>query len=104
MIVDFLLASVMTESIEQRYCIKFCQKLGNNQTETIKKIQQTFGDKALSQTQIKEWFIHFKNSQMSLESEACSSRPFTSCNEEVIEKVHQIVLKDHYLRLLKKCE
>ena len=52
MIVDFLLTSIMTESIEQRYCIKFCQKLGNNQTEseTIQKIQQAFGDKALSQT------------------------------------------------------
>ena len=54
MIVDFLLASVMTESIEQRYWIKFCQKLRNNQTETIQKIQQAFGDEALSQTQIKK--------------------------------------------------
>ena len=44
----------MTESIEQRYCIKFCQKLDNNQTETIQKILQAFGDEALSQTQIKE--------------------------------------------------
>ena len=51
MIVDFLLASVMIESIKQRYCIKFCQKLGNNQIETIQKIQQAFGDEALSQTQ-----------------------------------------------------
>ena len=62
MIVNVLLASIMTESIEQRYCIKFCQKLGNNQTETIQKIQQAFGDEALSQTQIKEWFNCFKNS------------------------------------------
>ena len=61
MFVNFLLASVMTESIEQRYCIKFCQKLYNNQTETIQKIQQAFGDEVLSQTQIKEWFNCFKN-------------------------------------------
>ena len=56
MIVDFLLASVITESIEQRYCIKFCQKLGNNQPKPIQKIQQAFGDEALSHTRIKEWF------------------------------------------------
>ena len=62
MIINFLLTSIVTESIEQRYCIKLCQKLGNNQTETIQKIQQAFGDEALSQTQIKEWFNHFKNS------------------------------------------
>ena len=61
MIVNFLLASVMTESIKQRYCIKFCPKLGNNLTETIQKILQTFGDEALSQTQIKEWLNRFKN-------------------------------------------
>ena len=99
MIVNFLLASIMTESIKQRYCIKFCQKLGNNQTETIQKIQQAFRDEALSQTQIKEWFNHFKNSQMSVESEACSGRPFTNQNEEVIEKVCQILMEDCCLTL-----
>ena len=31
---------VMTEQIGQRYCIKFCQKLGDTQIETIRKIQQ----------------------------------------------------------------
>ena len=51
MIVDFLLTSVITESIEQKYCIKFCQKLGNNQTKIIQKIQQAFGNEALIQTQ-----------------------------------------------------
>ena len=33
----------MTERIEQRYYIKFCQKLGDTQVETIRKIQQAFG-------------------------------------------------------------
>ena len=61
MIIDFLLADIMTESIEQRYCIKFCQKLRNNQIKTIQKIQQALGDETLSQTQIKEWFNCFKN-------------------------------------------
>ena len=76
----------MTESIEQRYCIKFCHKLGNNQTETIQKIQQAFGDVALSQTQIKEWFNRFKNGRISVESEASCGRPSRRRNEEVIEK------------------
>ena len=45
----------MTERIEQRYCIKFCQKLGDTQVETIRKIQQAFENEALSPTQIKQW-------------------------------------------------
>jgi hypothetical protein len=29
----------MTERLEQRYCIKFCQKLGDSQVDTVWKIQ-----------------------------------------------------------------
>jgi hypothetical protein len=46
----------MTEHVEQRYCIKFCQKLGDSKVETIQKIQQAFGDDEMGATQIKEWF------------------------------------------------
>jgi hypothetical protein len=51
----------MTERIEQRYCIKFCQKLGDTQVETIQKIQQAFRDDAISITRIKEWYNRFKD-------------------------------------------
>ena len=37
---------------------------------------------------------------MSVESEACSGRPFTSQNKELIEKVFQIVLEDFHLTFL----
>jgi hypothetical protein len=37
----------MTEHVEQQYCIKFCQKLGDSKAETIQKIQQAFGDDAM---------------------------------------------------------
>ena len=49
----------MTE-LEQDYCIKFCQKLGDSQVETIQKIQTAFGDDALDVTRIKEWYNRFK--------------------------------------------
>jgi len=52
-----LLVSVkMTEQLEQRHCIKFCQKLGASQVETTRKIQRVFGDDATGITQIKEWY------------------------------------------------
>ena len=40
----------MTEQLEQRYFIKFCQKLGDTQVEIIRKIQQAFGDDAMNIT------------------------------------------------------
>jgi hypothetical protein len=51
----------MTECVEQRYYIKFCQKRGDSKAETIRKIQQAFGDDAMCATQIKEWFNRFKD-------------------------------------------
>ena len=49
----------MTEKLEQRYCIKFCVKFGDSQVETIRKIQQAFGNEAMGTTQIKEWYNRF---------------------------------------------
>jgi hypothetical protein len=51
----FLFAANMTERLEQRYCIRFCQKLDDSQVETIRKIQRVFGDDATGIKQIKEW-------------------------------------------------
>jgi hypothetical protein len=44
----------MTEQLEQRYCIKFCQKLGDSRVETIRQIQRVFDEDAMGITQIKE--------------------------------------------------
>jgi hypothetical protein len=41
----------MTERVEQQYCIKFCQKLGDSKAETIRKIQQSFGDDVMGAEQ-----------------------------------------------------
>jgi hypothetical protein len=38
-------------------------------SETIHKIQQTFGDDAMGVTQIKKWFTHFKDGHMSANSD-----------------------------------
>jgi len=58
--VQLLFSAKMAERLEQRYCIKFCQKLGDSQVETIRKIQQVFGDDAMGITQIKECYNRFK--------------------------------------------
>jgi transposase len=86
----------MTECVEQWY-IKFCQKLGDSKPETIRKIQQAFGDDAVSATQIKEWFNRFKNGRTLADSDQRSRRSSTSQNANVIENVHSLNLEDHHL-------
>lgn len=84
----------MTERSEQRYCIKFCQKLGDTQAQTILKIQQAFGEDAMGVTQIKEWYNRFKDGRTSVNSEPRSGRPSTSRNDEVIDQVRVLVMED----------
>jgi hypothetical protein len=59
----------MTERVEQRYCIKFYQKLGDSKAETIQKIQQAFGDDAMGAMHIKDWFNRFKDGRTLADSD-----------------------------------
>jgi AraC-like DNA-binding protein len=89
----------MTERVEQRYCIKFCQKLGDSKAETIRKIQQAFRDDAMGATQIKEWFNCFKDGRTLVDSDQRSGRPSTSQNANVTENVHSLILEDRCLTI-----
>jgi hypothetical protein len=56
----------MTERAEQRYCIKFCQKLGDTRSETIRKIQQAFGNDAMGVTKLKNGTPGLKMAELQL--------------------------------------
>jgi len=87
----------MTEWLEQQYCSKFCQKIGDSQVETIQKFQQVFGDNAMGITQIKEWYNRFKDGCTSVESNACSDGLSTSWNDELIDQVRTLVMQDRHV-------
>ncbi|XP_014774322.1 protein GVQW3-like [Octopus bimaculoides] len=89
----------MTERIEQRYCFKFCQKLGDTQTKTIEMIQKAFGDDAMRKTQMKEWYNWFKDGHTSVDSEPRCGRPSTNRNDEMIAKVRGIVYEDCHVTI-----
>jgi len=62
----------MTEKIEQRFFIKFCQKHGHSCSEAYDMIHKTFGNESLDHTQVEEWFRQFKGRRISVESDECS--------------------------------
>lgn len=59
--------------------------------KTIRKIQEAFGNDAMSTARIKEWCNCFKDSRILVDSESRSS---TSRNDNVIEQVQTVVLLD----------
>jgi len=89
-----LFSAKMTKRLKQWYCIIFCQKFGDSQVETIRKIQWVFGDDAMGITQIKGWHNRFKDGRTSVESDTRSGRPSTSRNDELIDQVRTLVMQD----------
>ena len=50
----------MERTVEQRYAVKFCFKLGKSASETFELIRQAYGDDALSTTRVSVWHKMFK--------------------------------------------
>jgi hypothetical protein len=73
--------------IEQHVCINFCVKLSKSTTETLKMLNEAFGEHSLSRTVVFEWHSHSKAGQVSVEDGKYSGRPSTSKTTENVEKI-----------------
>ena len=65
-------------NITQRYAILFCVKLGDSATTTHEKLQQAFGDDAMSRAQAFRWHKMFSEGRTIVEDEERSGRPSTT--------------------------
>ena len=60
------------DSLEERYAIKFCFKLGKNATETYGMLQTDFGASCMNRASIFEWHKRFKEGRESVrDNERC---------------------------------
>ena len=54
------------DTLEERYAIKFCFKLGNNSTETYGMLQTDFGASCMNRAWVFEWHKRFKEGRESV--------------------------------------
>ena len=54
------------ETLEERYRIKFCFKLGKNATETYGMLQSAFGASCMNRVSVFEWHKRFKEGRESV--------------------------------------
>ena len=51
---------MQSDTLEERYAIKFCFKLGKNATETYGMLQTAFGPSHMNRASVFEWHKRFK--------------------------------------------
>ena len=54
------------DTLEERYAIKFCFKLGENATETYEMLQTDFGASCMNRASVFEWHKRFKEGRESV--------------------------------------
>ena len=91
--------SLTMEKLEIRAVIKYFFLKGLTATEIKSELDSTMAESAPSFTTVKRWVADFKRGRSSTQDEARSGRPKTATTEEMIEKVHDIVLADRRVKV-----
>jgi len=84
----------MQRSLEQRYAIKFCTKLGKSGSETLQLLMTAYGDAVLSSAQVLRWHKVFKDRRESSEDEQHAGCPSTSGTEKNVACVNAVLDRD----------
>ncbi|UYV73896.1 hypothetical protein LAZ67_11001326 [Cordylochernes scorpioides] len=89
----------MERSLEQRYTIKLCLRLGKNATETFQMLQKAFNDDCISRSQYGKWHKAFKEGREEVADEPRSGRPTTARTDENVDRVLEVLRTDRRLSI-----
>ena len=79
---------MQSDTLEERYAIKFCFKLGENATETHGKLQTAFGASCMNRASVFEWHKRFKEARESVrDDERCGRSKEVNTPELIGQKV-----------------
>ena len=62
-------SKMQSDTLEERYAIEFCFKLGKNTTETYGILQTAFGPSCMNWASVFEWHMRIKEGKKSVRSE-----------------------------------
>ena len=69
--------------------------------EIHSKFMKVYGDSSPSFSTIKKWAAEFKHGCTSLEGDPCEGRQKSGTTPEIIEQLHNMVLDDRQMKLLR---
>ena len=82
------------DTLEERYAIKFCFKLGKNATETYGMLQTAFGVSCMNRASVFEWHKRFKEARESVrDDERCGRSKEVRTPELIVHWVRVTMLR-----------
>ena len=82
------ISKVQSDTLEERYAIKFCFKLGKNATEMYGMFQTAFGASCLNWASVFEWHKRFKEGRESVrDDERCGRSKEVNTPELIGQRV-----------------
>ena len=82
------------DTLEERYAIKFCFKLGKNATETYGMLQTAFGATCMNWASVFEWHKRFKEGRESVRDDERCGRSKEVRTPELIGQIKNFMDKD----------
>lgn len=87
------------EKNEFRAVIKHCHLKGKTSKEIKSELDEVHGISAQSFKTVYNWVNEFKRGRTSTNDEHRSGRPIVVATPEMIDKIHDIVLEDHRVKV-----
>ena len=76
------------DTLEERYAIEFCVKLGKNATETYGMLRTAFGASFMNRASVFEWYKRFKEGRESVrDDERCGRSKEVTTPELIGQRV-----------------
>ena len=90
------------DTLEERYEIQFCFKLGKNATETYGMVQTAFGPSYMNRTSVFEWYKRFKEGRESVgDNERCGRSKEVNTPELIGQRV-RVRVWGYYVEVLRE--
>ena len=87
------------DSLEERYAIKFCFKLGKNATETYGMLQTAFLSFCMNRASVFEWHKRFKEGRESVRDDERCGRSKEVRTPELIGQIKNFMDKDRHVSI-----
>ena len=85
--------SIREDTLEERYAIKFCFKLGKNDTETYRMLQTAFRPSCMNRASVFEWHKRFKEGRESVRDNERCGRSKEVNTPELIGQIKNFIIK-----------